>query len=129
MFSFELKTHIWALLNPLFAVIPVHEEELLDIATHGPYLPQKGGREIQTERWYITGAREDQPHPSNLSKALGKLNKPRRNRGGEEEHERRSGENLISSFFSPFHFFLWRGRLCPGRLPGNSAVRRIVCLL
>lgn len=76
MFSFEMKTHIWALLHSLFAVIPVHKEELLDIATHGSYLPQKGGREIQTERRCITGAREDQPHPSNISKALGKLNEP-----------------------------------------------------
>lgn len=63
-----MKTHIWALLHPLFAVIPVHKEELLDIATHGSYLPQRGGRrEAQTERQGISGAREDQTHPSNLS--------------------------------------------------------------
>lgn len=78
MFSFEMKTHIWALLHPLFGVIPVHKEELLDIATHGSYLPQKGGREIQIERWCISGAREDQPRPANPSKALGKLNEHRR---------------------------------------------------
>lgn len=101
----QTKPHIWAVLHPLFAVIPVHQEELLDIATHGSYLPQKGGREIQTERQRISGAREDQPHPSDLSKALGKLNERRRHRGGGGEHERRSAGNLISFFFSHFISF------------------------
>lgn len=98
-----MKTHIWALLHPLFAVISVHLKELLDIATHGSYLPPRGGRrETQTERQSISGAREDQLHPSNLSKALEKLNECRRHQGGGEDHMRRSGGNLISSFFSHF---------------------------
>lgn len=61
---------------------------------------------MQTERQSICGAKEDQLHPSNLSKALEKLNECRRHQGGGDEHMRRSGENLISSFFPISFLFM-----------------------